>query len=113
MHGVRYYRFSVGPADERAALLAALSRKVVRDRRANTSPLGASQAWIVESTSGWTPALVVNETLWQIALMEFSPLPFSSRLPYTALPANAVLVLDVATTEPMGAREAGDRLAAV
>jgi len=60
-----------------------------------------------------TQALVLNETLWQIAVMEFSPLPLSNRIPYTALPANAVLVLDEATTEPMGAREAGDRVAAV
>jgi hypothetical protein len=55
----------------------------------------------------------IERDLWQIAVMEFSPLPLSNRIPYTALPANAVLVLDEATTEPMDAREAGDRLAAV
>lgn len=113
VHGARYYRISLGHADERAALLGALSRRVVRDRRAMTSPLGASQAWLVEATSGHSPALVVNAALWQIAVAEFSPLPLASRIPYATIPANAVLLLDEATAESMGAREAGDRLAAV
>ena len=112
-HGARYYRVTLTEADERAALLGALSRRVVRDRRAMTSPLAASQAWIVKSPSGSGLALVLNEPLWQIAVAHFSPLPLASRIPYSALPANAVLVLDEATAEPMGAREAGDRLAAV
>ena len=113
VHGPRYYRVSLSDADERAALLGALSRKVVRDRRATTPALGASQAWVAESPSGINPAVVLNAPLWQIAIAEFSPLPLASRIPYSVLPANAVLVLDEATAEPMGAREAGDRLAAV
>ncbi len=112
-HGPRYYRISLAHADERAALLAALSRTVVRDRRTMPSPLGARQAWLVEAAAGTSPAVVLNAALWQLAVGAFAPLPLASRIPYGARPLNAVQLLDEATAEPMGAREAGDRLAAV
>ncbi len=108
-----YYRISLERGDERAALLGALSRKVVRNRRAPMPHGSGSCAWIVKSPSVSGPALMLNEALWQIAVAEFSPLPLGSRIPYARVPAQAVLVLDETTAEPMGAREADDRLAAV
>lgn len=109
----RYYRLSLAHLEERAALLAALSRNVVRDRRASASRGRVSQAWLVDATRGAGPTLVLNEVLWHIAVTEFSPLPLASRIPYAAIPAEAVLVLDEVTAEPMGAREATALLAAV
>ena len=111
VRGVAYYRISLERADERAALLGALSRKVVRDRRVKISPQRASCAWMVDSESGAGPTLLLNEALWRIAVVEFSPLPLGSRIPYARVPAQAVLVLDEATAEPMGADEASNRLA--
>lgn len=111
--GARYYCISLGRTEETAALLGALSRKVVRDRRLMPAPLGASRAWVIEATSSAGPAVVLNAPLWHIAVAEFSPLPVASRIPYGAIPATATLLLDEGTAEPMGTREAGDRLAAV
>ena len=68
---------------------------------------------MVDSESGAGPTLLLNEALWRIAVVEFSPLPLGSRIPYARVPAQAVLVLDEATAEPMGADEASNRLAAV
>lgn len=110
--GPRFYRFTVPDADEAAALLGALSRKVVRDRRMAFSPLGACQAWRCESVSRTSPTLLLSAALWQIAVAEFSPLPLGSRIPYAGIPANSVPILDEATAEPMGAREAGGGLTA-
>lgn len=109
----RYYRLSLVHPEERAALLAALSRKVVRDRRASSSPGRVSQAWLVDATPATGRTLVLNDALWHIAVTEFSPLPLASRIPYATMPANAVLVLDEATAEPMGARDATALLTAV
>lgn len=111
--GTAYYRISLECADERAALLGALSRKVVRDRRVGGTPQSASRAWMIESPSGAGRTLVLNEPLWRTAVVEFSPLPLGSRIPYARVPVQALLVLDEATAEPMGADEANHRLSAV
>lgn len=113
VRGAAYYRISLEHADERAALLGALSRKVVRNRRAHEASHIGSSAWLVDG--GWDGGrtLVLNETLWRIAVSDFSPLPIGSRIPYARIPAQAVCVLDEATAVPMGAQEASDRLAAV
>lgn len=108
-----YYRICIADAGERAAFLGALSRKIVRDRRLVTSPFSAMQAWITESTSVPCPTVVLNVPLWQVAVAAFSPLPLASRIPYGAMPDNAVLILDEASIEPMSARAAADHLAAV
>ena len=113
VRGAAYYRVSLEHPDERAALLGALSRKVVRNRRAHNAPHGDSSAWLVDGGSEGGPTLVLNEALWRIALAEFSPLPLGSRIPYARIPAQAVCVLEEATAAPMGAQEASDRLAAV
>lgn len=109
--GPRYYRVSVGGADERAALLGALARKVVRDRRVVLSPLRVKRAWLCASVAGINPTVLLNAPLWELVVAEFSPLPLGSRIPYCMLPASATLILDEATAEPMGTREAGDWLA--
>ncbi len=106
--GGGYYRFLFPDADERAAFLGSLSRKVVRDRRVVADPAGEGRAWLVESRGG--DALLLNGSLWRTAVAEFSPLPPGSRIPYEALPHGAVVILDEATAEPMGAAEAGAHL---
>ena len=68
---------------------------------------------MIESPSGAGRTLVLNEPLWRTAVVEFSPLPLGSRIPYARVPVQALLVLDEATAEPMGADEANHRLSAV
>ena len=113
VRGAAYYRISLEHTDERAAFLGALSRKVVRNRRAHVAPHSGSSAWLVDAGAGGGPTLLLNEALWRIAVGDFSPLPLGSRIPYVRVPAQAVCVLDEATAVPMGAQEASDRLAAV
>ncbi len=111
--GTAYYRLTPGHPDELAALFGALSRKVVRDRRAQLAPGSGCRAWLVGSRSETGRALMLNEPLWRVAVAEFSPLPLGSRIPYARIPGKAVLVLDEATAEPMGLEAAGRLLAAV
>ena len=110
-----YYAISFARKDECAALLAALSRKLVRDRRWDSTEISAGgRAWIVE-VAPTTPrtTLVVDDALWRIAMREFSPLPVGSRVPYSRVPGDAVIVLDEPTAVAMGVMEATDCLAAI
>lgn len=100
-----FYRLSPTRRDESAALLAALSRKLDRDRLFDlqTEP---GQAWLLGDRRDATPTLIVNEALWRMIVDEFSPLPLPSRIPYARVPADAVVILDESTVEPMGMTEA-------
>jgi hypothetical protein len=109
-----YYRISMVREDESAALLGALSRALVRDRRwARVPSHGGGKAWMVKRHDGASTMLVVDDALWRIAGTAFSPLPLGSRLPYPSLPGDATLVLDQETAAPMGALEASDFLAGI
>lgn len=102
-----YFRFAFDHHDEQAAFLAALSRVIVRERRAGgAAPGESSRAWTVEGGGPGRGALVLDERLWIAAVEAFSPLPVGSRIPYAGLPAHAVEVLDEATASPMGVDEA-------
>ncbi|HVT39767.1 MAG TPA: hypothetical protein VHE78_12020 [Gemmatimonadaceae bacterium] len=102
-----YFRFVFEREDETGAFLGALSRKVVRDRRMHHGPrANGPRAWIVRREDDHRVGLILNETLWRVALREFSPLPVGSRLPYCALPTDAELVLDQDDARPMGLDEA-------
>ena len=38
--------------------------------------------------------LVLNEAAWQVTLREFAPLPIGCRIPYAAVPDDALLAFD-------------------
>jgi hypothetical protein len=107
-----YFRVACDRDDEQAAFLAALSRVVVRNRRfRDVIHADQARAWTVGRNGDRRGALLLNECLWKTALQEFSPLPVGSRIPYIALPADAVLVLEAERASPMGAGEAAAYLA--
>ncbi|MDB4875302.1 MAG: hypothetical protein JWM41_1748 [Gemmatimonadetes bacterium] len=109
-----YYRIALERDDECAALLGALSRTLVRERRWESAEKSAGgRAWVVRATDEGGTTLMLNDALWQIAIREFSPLPVASRVPYSRVPSGAVMVLDESTAEPMGAADASDCLASV
>jgi hypothetical protein len=109
-----YYGISVVREDECAALLAGLSRKLVRDRRWESPDIPAGgRAWVVAAPSAPRATLMVDQALWQIAMREFSPLPVGSRVPYSHVPDDALIVLEESTAVAMGVGEAADCLAAI
>jgi hypothetical protein len=102
-----YYRVSMEREDERAAFLGALARKVARDRRwQHASASLTPRAWVVASRAAGAASLILNETLWSVAVREFSPLPVASRIPHANVPSDAKLVLDEDTAGPMGVADA-------
>ena len=102
-----FFRLVFETADEVPAFVAALSRKVVRDRtwgdRVGHVPV---QAWLLSDPAGRRHAMAVNESALQIVLREFGPVPVASRIPYPDPGPSAVLVIDEATATPLGVEEA-------
>ena len=111
--GPGFYRVVSERAEEQIALLGALSRLMVRERRASSSGQRAGSAWVLPGSVGAGPVLMLNEPLWRLVAAAFSPLPLGSGIPYPSVPANAVLVLDEATALPMGVDDAAHLLAAI
>jgi hypothetical protein len=114
LDGVReagYFWFSFRQADEAAAFVAALSRKVVRGRlwRDQPSP-SEGRAWVTRESAG-ACTVALNERAWQIVVREFAPVPLASRIPYTTLPRDATEVLAEVAAEPLGVEEAQRRIA--
>jgi hypothetical protein len=115
LDGVReagYFWFSFRQADEAAAFVAALSRKVVRGRLWRDQP-GPSEgrAWVTRESSGGACTVALNERAWQIVVREFAPVPLASRIPYTTIPRDATEVLAEVAAEPLGVEEAQRRIA--
>ena len=110
-----YYGISFAREDECAPLLAALSRELVRDRRWDSADISAGgRAWVLRAApTAPRTTLVVDNALWRIAMREFSPLPVGSRVPYSAVPGDAVIVLHEPTAVAMGVVEATDCLATI
>jgi len=104
-----YFLFSFSDADHAAAFAAALSRTIVRDRTCSAADR-PPRAWVVRETSTHGCVLVVNEPAWLTAVREFSPVPLGSRIPYAALPEEAVVMLEEMTAVPLGAEDAHARL---
>ena len=110
LDGVReagYFSFSFRQADEVAAFVGALSRKVVRDRtrRDMLRPIRA-RAWVTRGHPGEPHTVVLNERAWRTAAREFAPVPLASRIPYATLPSHATEVFDEVDVEPLGVEDA-------
>ena len=89
------FRLSCSASDEAAAFLGALSRKIVRDRRSVAwEPVPGARVWIIPWQVGAPVTLVLNEAAWQVTLREFAPLPIGCRIPYAAVPDDALLAFD-------------------
>jgi hypothetical protein len=107
-----FFRFYFDGADEAGAFVAALSRKVARDRRWGDRPRHApAQAWLLRDPAGQRIAVVLNESAFAIVLREFAPVPQVSRIPYGAPGDHAIPVVHEATVFPLGSEEAKGRLA--
>jgi len=107
-----FFRFHLDGVEECAAFVAALSRKIVRDRTAHDrSGHAGPRVWRLEGPSGGRSAVVLNESAVAIALREFAPVPLVSRIPYPDPGAHAREVIDEATASPLGSEEARRKLA--
>ena len=110
LDGVReagYFSFAFRQEEEAAAFVAALSRKIVRDRtwRDQPRPIRA-RAWVIREFSGEPHTVILNERAWQTAVREFAPVPLASRIPHATLPSGATEVFDEVDAAPFGVDEA-------
>lgn len=107
-----FFRFYFDSADEIAAFVAALSRKLARSRTWTEPPAHVpARAWLLRDGAGHRNAVVLNESALTIVLREFAPAPVASRIPYRDPGSSAEHVIDEATVVPMGADEARAKLA--
>ena len=101
-----YYRFAFADSDEMAAFVAAISRKVVRDRTlGGASEPGESRAWILNSETGQDHVAILGDFAWQRVCREFSPIPFAGTIPYPAPGHGALLVFDEAGAIALGVED--------
>lgn len=106
-----FFRFHFDSADEAGAFVAALSRKVARDRRVGDWPGHTpAQGWLLLDPAGQRVAVALNESAFAIVLREFSPVPLVSRIPYGAPGDEAIEVIHEATVLPLGSEAATERL---
>jgi hypothetical protein len=90
-----FYRVAFTSTDEATAFLAALARLVERARRfAHEDPVAASRAWVLPHDVASPLTVALNDAAWRVVSEVFAPLPIASRIPYAALPDDAVLALD-------------------
>lgn len=100
------YLMSFTSRDECAAFVAALARKLVRDRR-----VGQSVATVWRSPAAETPiCLFLDEGALAIAEREFGPLRIASRVPYIRMPSGCIELFDTRTAEPLGYEQANELL---
>lgn len=99
-----FFRFEFDASDEGAAFVAAVSRKLARDRTMRSGETGSGAVWVAQE--GGRLIVFLTEASWRLTVREFAPLPIVSRIPALSLPANAVFALDERTTEPLGLEEA-------
>lgn len=79
VRGDAYFRVTMHDRAESGALVAALSR------RPNVDGI----AWRISPTT-----IVLDEAMWRVMQSAFTPIPTASRIPYSGLPDDAVVVLD-------------------
>lgn len=108
-----HFRYFFGDVEERAAFVAALSRKIARDRgtreREQTRPI--AHAWLMRDPAGDADAVVLDLAAMSIAAHAFAPVPPASRIPYApSTTADATLLFDGATAAPLGADDVRARL---
>jgi hypothetical protein len=98
------YTLSFGSADEAAAFVAALSRKVHRDRRGEGFE---ASVWCDALPAARGPVhVMLDEGALDIAAREFGPLPASANIPYPRLDAATAMLVDSETAASIGLDEA-------
>jgi hypothetical protein len=98
-----FFRFHFDDGDQMGAFVAALARKVERNRTWDDRPgRTRPQAWLLRQPDVHRAVVVLNESALMIVLREFSPVPLVSRIPYREPGALAVPVVDEATAWPLG-----------
>jgi len=112
VHAPGFFRFYFDGVDEAGAFVAALSRRVARDRRWGARPRHTpAQAWLLRDPAGPCLSVVLNESAFVIVLRDFAPVPHVSRIPYGAPGDHAIQVVHEATVFPLGSEEAKGSLA--
>jgi hypothetical protein len=107
-----YFRFVFVNIDEAAAFVAAVSRRVTRDRPWSEQPgRMAARAWVLHEPGEQVYIVYLNESAWLTAVREFSPIPLGSRIATLTLPVDALEVMDESTTTGIGVDDVLERLA--
>lgn len=105
------YLMSFASRDEAAAFVAALARKLVRDRRVDES---AATVWLVGLNAvereSWPVRIFLDEGAMRIAEREFGPLLVGSCIPYLRMPSDRRQLFDARSAEPLGIERANDLL---
>lgn len=94
---------------ETAAFVAALSRKVVRDRRHSGA---IERVWRFVGTDNRAPLLVLSEGAWEVARREFAPLPSAACIPYVQEVGELALLFDTESAVALGLEDAALAFAA-
>jgi hypothetical protein len=102
-----YYLLTFATTDECAAFVAAMSRKMVRDRRLHDAP---GRVWQTAHDESVVPVVVLDVAAWHVAVREFSPLPAPAHIPYQLDPNDLTLLVDAETAEALGVDGASDAL---
>ncbi|MGH7655915.1 MAG: hypothetical protein ACREN6_14760 [Gemmatimonadaceae bacterium] len=102
-----YYLLTFAAKDECAAFIAAMSRKMDRDRRLREAP---GRLWQTTHAEASVPVVVLDVAAWYVAAREFHPLPVAARIPYQVHANDLALLVDAETAVPLGADRASDAL---
>jgi hypothetical protein len=94
-----HYLLTFATTDECAAFVAAMSRKMVRDRRLREAP---GRVWQTTHAESPVPVVVLDVAAWDRAVLEFSPLPAAARIPYQVDPCDLSLLVDAETAVAFG-----------
>ena len=112
--GSGHFRFYFHDSEELLTFVAALSRKIARDRKsiAAESAGGIAHAWLLRDPAGHADAVVLDQPALLIAAREFAPVPPPSRIPYPVDTTSGIPVIDE-TTAALGVDEVRARLQAM
>jgi hypothetical protein len=101
------YLLTFATTDECAAFVAAMSRKMVRDRRLREAP---GRVWQTTHAESAVVIVVLDVAAWEVADREFHPLPVAARVPYQMDSNNLSLLVDAETAVALGVDGASDAL---
>ena len=102
-----HYLLTFATTDECAAFVAAMSRKMVRDRRLREAP---GRVWQTAHAGSTASVVVLDVAAWNVAVREFSPFPAAARIPYQVDPGGLTLLANAETAVALGVDGASDDL---
>ena len=99
-----FFNLEFKDTDEATSFVAALSRRVFRDRRVWAAEADRALAWLASAENvSCSSVVLLNEAAWLTASREFAPLPIVGRIPHAGESRRAALLMDSETVEPMSA----------